>query len=140
MQHEKGKLTARERIKLLLDEDSFTEFDVLKTHRCTDFGMEKEVRVGVSEAAGKRTGAVSLDMDILYNDEGPHAQHSRSFLYFEFQVYPSDGVVTGWGTINGRPVYIFSQVGISNLNSFFDFSSLNTTLQQKPSPCLDSSF
>ncbi|RKF14911.1 acyl-CoA carboxylase subunit beta [Roseovarius spongiae] len=65
-QHEKGKLTARERIELLLDEGSFEEFDMFVTHRCTDFGMEK----------------------------------SRPY---------GDGVVTGWGTINGRMVYVFSQ-------------------------------
>ncbi|HBZ45297.1 MAG TPA: methylmalonyl-CoA carboxyltransferase [Maritimibacter sp.] len=65
-QHAKGKLTARERIELLLDEDSFEEFDMFKAHRCTDFGMEK-------------------------------------------QQYPGDGVITGWGTINGRLVYVFSQ-------------------------------
>ena len=65
-QHAKGKLTARERIDLLLDEDSFEEFDMFVSHRCTDFGMEK-------------------------------------------QVIPGDGVVTGWGTINGRMVYVFSQ-------------------------------
>merc|ERR1719446_846583 len=41
-QHEKGKLTARERILLLVDEGSFKEYDQLKAHRCTDFGMEKE--------------------------------------------------------------------------------------------------
>ena len=45
-QHEKGKLTARERISLLLDEDSFKEYDMLKTHRCNDFGMNKEVYYG----------------------------------------------------------------------------------------------
>ncbi len=65
-QHKKGKLTARERVELLLDEDSFEEFDMFKAHRCTDFGMEK-------------------------------------------QQYPGDGVITGWGTINGRLVYVFSQ-------------------------------
>ncbi len=65
-QHAKGKLTARERIDLLLDEGSFEEFDMFKTHRCTDFGM----------AASKPRG---------------------------------DGVVTGWGTVNGRMVYVFSQ-------------------------------
>ncbi|SIS77213.1 propionyl-CoA carboxylase carboxyltransferase subunit [Roseivivax lentus] len=65
-QHAKGKLTARERIDLLLDEDSFEEFDMFVAHRCTDFGMEK----------------------------------NRPY---------SDGVVTGWGTINGRMVYVFSQ-------------------------------
>jgi len=41
-QHQKGKLTARERLSLLLDPDSFREYDMLKTHRCIDFGMEKE--------------------------------------------------------------------------------------------------
>jgi hypothetical protein len=65
-QHAKGKLTARERLEVLLDEGSFEEYDMYKTHRCTDFGMEA-------------------------------------------QVFPGDGVVTGWGTINGRPVYVFSQ-------------------------------
>jgi len=65
-QHAKGKLTARERLDVLLDEGSFEEYDTYKAHRCTDFGME-ETR------------------------------------------YPGDGVVTGWGTINGRPVYVFSQ-------------------------------
>ncbi|WP_170466387.1 acyl-CoA carboxylase subunit beta [Ruegeria arenilitoris] len=65
-QHSRGKLTARERIELLLDEGSFEEFDMFVSHRCTDFGMEKQKPAG-------------------------------------------DGVVTGWGTINGRMVYVFSQ-------------------------------
>lgn len=64
--HKSGRLTARERIEILLDPDSFEEFDMFKTHRCTDFGMEKTQ-------------------------------------------YPGDGVVTGYGTIDGRIVYIFSQ-------------------------------
>ena len=63
-QHSRGKLTARERIELLLDDGSFEEFDMYVEHRCTDFGMEK-------------------------------------------QKIPGDGVVTGWGTINGRVVYLF---------------------------------
>jgi propionyl-CoA carboxylase beta chain len=65
-QHAKGKLTARERIDVLLDLGSFEEYDMYVTHRCTDFGMENEK-------------------------------------------VPGDGVVTGWGTINGRLVYVFSQ-------------------------------
>ncbi len=65
-QHAKGKLTARERIELLLDEGSFEEFDMFVTHRCTDFDMQK-------------------------------------------QIFMSDGVVTGYGTIDGRLVYVFSQ-------------------------------
>jgi acetyl-CoA carboxylase carboxyltransferase component len=65
-QHAKGKLTARERIELLLDEGSFEEFDMFVTHRCMDFGLEE-------------------------------------------QVFLSDGVVTGHGTIDGRVVYVFSQ-------------------------------
>ncbi len=65
-QHKKGKLTARERIEVLLDDGSFEEFDMFKAHRCVDFGMDK-ARV------------------------------------------PGDGVITGWGTINGRMVYVFSQ-------------------------------
>jgi propionyl-CoA carboxylase beta chain len=65
-QHERGKLTARERIDLLLDPGSFTEFDELARHRATDFGI----------AATRPYG---------------------------------DGVVTGHGTIDGRPVCVFSQ-------------------------------
>jgi len=65
-QHAKGKLTARERVELLVDPGSFEEFDMFVAHRCTDFGMEENRPYG-------------------------------------------DGVVTGWGTINGRMVYVFSQ-------------------------------
>jgi propionyl-CoA carboxylase beta chain len=65
-QHKRGKLTARERVDLLLDEGSFEEFDMYVEHRCTEFGMEK-TRV------------------------------------------PGDGVVTGWGTINGRVTYVFAK-------------------------------
>ncbi|MDD3724066.1 MAG: acyl-CoA carboxylase subunit beta [Bacteroidales bacterium] len=65
-QHAKGKLTARERIEILLDEGSFEEFDMFVTHRCTDFDMQN-------------------------------------------QIFLSDGVVTGYGTIDGRLVYVYSQ-------------------------------
>lgn len=65
-QHSKGKLTARERIMLLMDEGSFEEIGMMVTHRSSDFGMENEVYLG-------------------------------------------DGVVTGYGTVNGRLVYVFSQ-------------------------------
>ena len=65
-QHAKGKLTARERLELLLDPDSFEEWDMFVEHRCTDFGMEE-------------------------------------------QKIPGDGVVTGYGTINGRMVFVYSQ-------------------------------
>ncbi|MBO8176713.1 acyl-CoA carboxylase subunit beta [Aeribacillus pallidus] len=65
-QHEKGKLTARERIELLLDPGSFVELNPFIEHRCSDFGLDKL--------------------------KGP-----------------GDGVVTGYGKVNGRPVYLFSQ-------------------------------
>src|ERR1700693_485869 len=64
--HAKGKLTARERLELLLDPDSFEEWDMFKGHRCTDFGMGE-------------------------------------------QRIPGDGVVTGYGTVNGRVMFVFSQ-------------------------------
>ena len=51
-QHGKGKLTARERLDLLLDEGSFREYDMLKTHRCTDFGMEKSTPAGDGVVTG----------------------------------------------------------------------------------------
>ena len=65
-QHGRGKLTARERIELLLDQGSFEEFDMFVEHRSTDFGMEKSK-------------------------------------------IPGDGVVTGWGTVNGRTVFVFAK-------------------------------
>ena len=65
-QHAKNKLTARERLELLLDKDSFEEFDMFVQHRCTNFGME--------------------------------ASHPDG-----------DGVVTGHGTIGGRPVFVYAQ-------------------------------
>ena len=65
-QHAKGKLTARERLDVLLDPGSFEEYDMFVTHRATDFGMDETI-------------------------------------------IPGDGVVTGWGTIDGRLVYVFSQ-------------------------------
>jgi propionyl-CoA carboxylase beta chain len=65
-QHKKGKLTARERLDLLLDEGSFVELDRFVTHRATDFGLAD-------------------------------------------QTYPGDGVVTGYGRIDGRLVYVFAQ-------------------------------
>lgn len=65
-QHAKGKLTARERLIILLDEGSFEEWDMFVEHRCTDFGMDGQ----------KITG---------------------------------DGVITGYGTINGRLVFVYSQ-------------------------------
>ncbi|MGL5637696.1 MAG: acyl-CoA carboxylase subunit beta [Bacteroidales bacterium] len=65
-QHKKGKYTARERIAMLLDEGSFEEFDMFVTHRCVNFGIEKESYLG-------------------------------------------DGIVTGYGTIDGRLVYVYAQ-------------------------------
>jgi len=65
-QHARGKLTARERIDLLLDRGSFEEFDMFVQHRCVDFGMQDNK-------------------------------------------VPGDGVVTGWGTVNGRTVFVFAK-------------------------------
>src|SRR6059036_3152113 len=65
-QHARGKLTARERIELLLDKGSFEEFDMFVEHRSTEFGMEKTK-------------------------------------------VPGDGVVTGWGTVNGRKIFVFAK-------------------------------
>lgn len=54
-QHAKGKLTARERIDLLLDENSFEEYDMFVTHRCTNFGLEKQVYLGDGVVTGRGT-------------------------------------------------------------------------------------
>src|SRR5690348_12351725 len=66
-QHKRGKLTARERIELLMDKGSFEEFDMFVEHRCGDFGMDQQPKI------------------------------------------PGDGVVTGWGTVNGRTVFVFAK-------------------------------
>ena len=65
-QHGRGKLTARERLDLLLDPDSFEEIDMFVEHDCQEFGMQDNK-------------------------------------------VPGDGVVTGWGTVNGRPIYVFAK-------------------------------
>lgn len=65
-QHKSGKMTARERINMLMDESSFVEIDAFMKHRCTEFGMEKEET-------------------------------------------PAEGVVTGYGTVDGRLVYVYAQ-------------------------------
>jgi len=86
--HAKGRMTARERLELLLDEGSFEEFDMFKTHRCRHFGMD-----------------------------------GREYL--------GDGVVTGYGTINGRIVYVFAQ-------DFTVFGgSLSETLAEKICKVMD---
>jgi propionyl-CoA carboxylase beta chain len=54
-QHKKGRLTARERIQVLLDENSFVEYDGFREHRCADFGMEKEKIIGDSVVTGRGT-------------------------------------------------------------------------------------
>ena len=87
-QHAKGKYTARERINMFLDEGSFEEFDMFVTHRCYDFGMEKEHIFG-------------------------------------------DGVVTGYGTVDGRLVYIFAQDFTVNAGS------LSITLAEKICKIMD---
>ena len=65
-QHKRGKLTARERVALLLDRNSFEEFDMFVEHRCDEFGMQQTK-------------------------------------------IPGDGVVTGWGTVNGRTIFVFAK-------------------------------
>ena len=61
-QHEKGKLTARERLALLLDEGSFEEFDMFVRHRCTNFGMERQHFDG----DGVVTGQGTIDGRLVY--------------------------------------------------------------------------
>ena len=86
-QHEAGKLTARERIDLLLDPGSFVELDRFVVHRCTDFDMEKSKVLG-------------------------------------------DGVVTGWGLVDGRKIVVFAQ----------DFTVIGGSLSssRRPRPTLAS--
>ncbi len=61
-QHAKGKLTARERIALLVDPDSFEEFDMFVTHRCTNFGLDKYIHPG----DGVVTGCATINERMVY--------------------------------------------------------------------------
>ena len=70
-QHKNGKLTARERIELLLDEGSFREYDQLKTHRCTEFGMDEQhfygdgVVTGHGTIGGRKVSGVEWNMSVI---------------------------------------------------------------------------
>ena len=101
-----GKLTARERIELLLDPESFVEYDMFVEHRCADFGMEQDrnkVNVHKEEIhRGMATSWLFVFWGIFRND-------SLTF-WFPRSKFPGDSVVTGQGRINGRLVYVFSQV------------------------------
>ena len=70
-QHKKGKYTARERIAMLLDEDSFEEFDMFVTHRCNNFGMEKTKFLGDGVVTGQGTinGRIVLHRILPYSEE-----------------------------------------------------------------------
>ena len=61
-QHERGKYTARERIEMLVDKDSFEEYDMFKLHRCHNFGMEKKHYLG----DGVVTGSATIDGRLVY--------------------------------------------------------------------------
>ena len=87
-QHKRGKLTARERVELLLDKGSFEEFDMFVEHRSSDFGMEKTK-------------------------------------------IPGDGVITGWGTVNGRTVFLFAK---DRLENWIEFLLTGTTDESKEGP------
>jgi len=79
-QHKSGKLTARQRLDLLFDQDTFRETDIFVKHRCVNFGMEK--------------------VEI-----------------------PADGVITGFGRVNGRPVFAFAQDFTSRAGSLGEMHS-----------------
>ncbi|CAM9998567.1 unnamed protein product, partial [Hapterophycus canaliculatus] len=70
-QHSRGKLSARERLEVLVDPGSFREYDMLKTHRCTDFGMEKDfvpgdgVVTGRGEINGRTVFVFSQDFTVM---------------------------------------------------------------------------
>ena len=86
-QHARGKLTARERVELLMDKGSFEELDMFVEHRSADFGMEKN-RI------------------------------------------PGDGVVTGWGTVNGRSVFAFArQSVVEHLHPVFRRAPMDETYE-----------
>lgn len=94
-----GKLTARERVELLLDPESFVESDMFVEHRCSDFGMEQDRNkvfctfTGTTGACDITTKSVVKCLRCLFGSQ-----------------FPGDSVVTGRGRINGRLVYVFSQV------------------------------
>mgnify|MGYP001475248152 CR=1 FL=1 len=69
-QHNRGKMTARERLEMLLDDGSFQEVDALVEHRCTDFGMEGNVIPGDGVVCGHGTIDGRSQISSTYNDNG----------------------------------------------------------------------
>jgi propionyl-CoA carboxylase beta chain len=104
--HSQGRLTARERVNLLLDPTTFREYDMLMEHRCTDFGMEKKQ---VRARRAKNTMFLFVSFDLFARPLCVASlidPHSFSFCPSQ---HASDGVITGYGRINGRLVFVYSQ-------------------------------
>ncbi len=125
-QHEKGKLTARERINKLLDKDTFVEIDQFLTHRCTDFGMENKkvegdgVVVGYGRVDGRLVYVYAQDFTVLGGSLGE--AHARKITKVQDLAVKSGAPMIGMNDSGGARI----QEGIDSLGGFGEIFFRNT--------------
>jgi len=124
-QHKRGKLTARERLALLLDEGSFHEYDQLKTHRCTDFGLDREtypgdgVVTGHGTVQGRRVFVFSQDFTVFGGSlSETHAQKICKVMEMALRV---GAPVVGLNDSGGARI----QEGVDSLGGYADVFQRN---------------
>lgn len=124
-QHEKGKLTARERVELLLDPGTFREYDMLKTHRCSDFGMEKQHIPGDGVITGR--GLINGRLTFVFSQDFTVFGGSLSESYAEKivkimkQAMQLGAPVIGLNDSGGARI----QEGVASLAGYADIFQLN---------------
>lgn len=124
-QHEKGKLTARERIELLLDQGSFREYDMLKSHRCSDFGMDKQHYPGDGVITGR--GLINGRLTFVFSQDFTVFGGSLSETYAEKivkimnQAMQLGAPVIGLNDSGGARI----QEGVASLAGYADIFQLN---------------
>lgn len=124
-QHEKGKLTARERIELLLDQGTFREYDMLKSHRCSDFGMDKQQIPGDGVITGR--GLINGRLTFVFSQDFTVFGGSLSETYAEKivkimkQAMQLGAPVIGLNDSGGARI----QEGVASLAGYADIFQLN---------------
>ncbi|MEC9374963.1 MAG: acyl-CoA carboxylase subunit beta [Pseudomonadota bacterium] len=124
-QHQKGKLTARERIELLLDEDSFEEWDMFKEHRCTDFGMEDQkipgdgVVVGYGTITGRLVFVFSQDFTVFGGSLSE--SHAEKICKITQQAMKVGAPIIGINDSGGARI----QEGVASLGGYADVFQQN---------------
>src|SRR3974377_1826862 len=120
-QHAKGKLTARERIELLLDPDSFEEWDMFKEHRCTDFGMDQQSVPGDGGVTGYgtingRLGVVCFSQDFTVFGGSLSEAHAEKICKIMDHAMKVGAPVIGINDSGGAR----SQAGVASIGGYAD--------------------